>query len=339
MNASFSHWLSGIPKRVLMPVLLAALLAACGGSDPAPVAQTPAQPAPAPVTATTETPATDAEPAEPVIDEALSTSELLDRARTAVAENRLITPADNNAFAYYLRVLENEPRNSAAQVAILELMPLAQGMTEQLIESRDYVAADRAVALLKRAQPTSVVLATLEQRVASYKRADEQRALAEERERQQAEAAAARQTAAATAPTPAPAEPAPAPTPTPAAPAPAPTPPPQQAPTQVASTQPVPSVAQSTAPQNRDVELVQRVNPNYPARALRQQVSGWVDLEFTITEFGDVTDVRVVDADPKRIFDRDAIRAVQAWKFRPKLENGQAVSTTARQRLEFSLGR
>jgi protein TonB len=101
----------------------------------------------------------------------------------------------------------------------------------------------------------------------------------------------------------------------------------------------VPSVAQSTSPQNRDVELVQRVNPNYPARALRQQVSGWVDLEFTITEFGDVTDVRVVDADPKRIFDRDAIRAVQAWKFRPKLENGQAVATSARQRLEFSLGR
>jgi protein TonB len=315
------------------------LLAGCGGSDPAPTPTAPAGGTSAPQAALADTPdATDAAAAdEPAPEEVLTTAQLLDRARTAVADNRLISPHQDNAFHYYLRVLENEPRNSSAQVAILELMPLAQGMTEQLIESRDYVEADRAVALLKRAQPSSVVLATLEQRVTSYKREDDRRAEAEERERQQAEAQAQRAAVAAAAePEPAPVAPTPAPAP---APRPAPAPPAEPPPTQVASTQPVPSVAQSTSPQNRDVELVQRVNPNYPARALRQQVSGWVDLEFTITEFGDVTDVRVVDADPKRIFDRDAIRAVQAWKFRPKLENGQAVATSARQRLEFSLGR
>lgn len=338
MKGSLTDWLRDLPLSKLTPVLLAGWLVACGGSDePAPVA-TPSQPADAaatsPATTVDDPAATDTADAA-VIDENLSTSELLDRARTAVADNRLISPAENNAFAYYLRVLENEPRNSAAQVAILELMPLAQGMTEQLIESRDYEEADRAVALLKRAQPSSVVLATLEQRVTSYKRADEQRVQAEERERAQAEAAAARQAAAAAAP----AAPEPEPAAPPPTPAPRPTPPAQPPPTQVASAQPVPSVAASTSAENRDVELVQRVNPNYPARALRQQISGWVDLEFTITEFGDVTDVRVVDADPKRIFDRDAIRAVQAWKFRPKIENGNAVATTARQRLEFSLGR
>jgi protein TonB len=310
-------------------------LSACGGSDPAPTAA-PAT-GTAPQAATAPDPAAD--PSSEAADEpeeVLTTAQLLDRARSAVADNRLISPVEDNAFHYYLRVLENEPRNSSAQVAILELMPLAQGMTEQLIEARDYQQADQAVDLLKRAQPSSVVLATLEQRITSYKREDERRLEAEERAAQQAEAQAQRAlTAAAAAPEPA----VPDTTPPPPAPAPRPAPTPApEPPTQVASTQPVPSVAQSTSPQNRDVELVQRVNPNYPARALRQQLSGWVDLEFTITEFGDVTDVRVVDADPKRIFDRDAMRAVQAWKFRPKLENGQAVATTARQRLEFSLG-
>ncbi len=325
--------LFGIPALCVLSSLW--LLAGCGGSDPAPTPAAPTGAAGTPqAVVDTVDPATEDGTDAP--EEVLTTAQLLDRARSAVADNRLISPSEDNAFHYYLRVLENEPRNSSAQVAILELMPLAQGMAEQLIESRDYVEADRAVALLKRAQPSSVVLATLEQRVSSYKREDERRQLAEEREREQAEAQARREAVAAAEPV---APPPPPPVAAAPAPAPAPARPAEPPPTQVASTEPVPSVAQSTAPQNRDVELIQRVNPNYPARALRQQVSGWVDLEFTITEFGDVTDVRVVDADPKRIFDRDAVRAVQAWKFRPKLENGQAVATSARQRLEFSLGR
>jgi protein TonB len=80
------------------------------------------------------------------------------------------------------------------------------------------------------------------------------------------------------------------------------------------------------------------VDPNYPQRALRQRMEGWVELQFTITANGDVTQVSVVNAQPKREFDREAIRALQQWKFRPRIENGKAVPANARQRLEFRLG-
>ena len=41
---------------------------------------------------------------------------------------------------------------------------------------------------------------------------------------------------------------------------------------------------------------------------------------------------------PTRIFDREAIAAVQRAKFQPKIENGQAVASTLRRRIEFKLG-
>lgn len=324
-------------RLALVPSLVAILaIGGCGGGDPEP-APTASDPAAASTAAATDGSAANPDGSDPTADPAaaepevqLTVSELLSAASTSVAENRLIAPAGNNAFYFYLQVLDQEPRNSAAQVAILELMPLAQGMAEQLIEQRNYEDADQAVALLKLAQPSSVVLATLEQRVISYKRADDQRAQSEERARLAEEARVAAQ---ANAPAPAP-TPAPAPPP-PAAPAPTPAPAP---PTQVASTEPVAPAAPPPSQENSNFELITRVNPSYPSRALRQQVSGWVELEFTITVAGDVRDVSVVNAEPRRIFDRAATRALEAWKFKPKIENGQAVATTARQRLEFSLG-
>lgn len=321
-------------RLALVPSLVAVLtLVGCGGGDPEPTAAatTPAATGTAAVDDAAASDGTDpaaGDAAEPVVQ--MTVRELLSTASSSVAENRLISPPGNNAFSYYLQVLEQEPRNSGAQVAILELMPLAQGMTEQLIEQRNYVDADAAVALLKLAQPSSVVLATLEQRVISYKRADDQRAQSDERTRLADEALAAAQASAAAIPTPA-AAPAPPPPPTALAPTPAP-------PTQVASIEPVAPAVPPPAQENSNFELVTRVNPSYPSRALRQQISGWVELQFTITASGDVRDVSVVEAQPRRIFDRAATRALEAWKFKPKIENGQAVAASARQRLEFSLG-
>ena len=48
-------------------------------------------------------------------------------------------------------------------------------------------------------------------------------------------------------------------------------------------------------------------------------------LEFTITKTGVVTDVIVVDADPPSVFDREAVRAVRKWKYKPKMEGGVPV--------------
>ena len=71
------------------------------------------------------------------------------------------------------------------------------------------------------------------------------------------------------------------------------------------------------APSDSDSVPLVRVPPQYPIRAAERGIEGWVVLSFTITATGTVENPRVLDAQPKRIFDRAAIRALKKWKYRP----------------------
>jgi len=81
-----------------------------------------------------------------------------------------------------------------------------------------------------------------------------------------------------------------------------------------------------------------RVQPRYPAKALRSNKEGYVVLSFDINESGRVTNIQVVQAEPKRLFDREAKRALKKWKYKPMVVNGQAVSQLGQKiRLDFQL--
>lgn len=69
-----------------------------------------------------------------------------------------------------------------------------------------------------------------------------------------------------------------------------------------------------------------RIEPKYPPAAARDGINGWVQLRFNIAADGRVTDVRVLAAEPRRVFEQEAIRALKNWKYQPKLENGRAVA-------------
>ncbi|ALZ74444.1 hypothetical protein ATY27_00775 [Rheinheimera sp. F8] len=69
-----------------------------------------------------------------------------------------------------------------------------------------------------------------------------------------------------------------------------------------------------------------RIEPKYPPAAARDGVNGWVRLRFNIAADGRVTDVKVLAAEPRRVFDQEAMRALKNWKYQPKLENGRAVA-------------
>lgn len=91
---------------------------------------------------------------------------------------------------------------------------------------------------------------------------------------------------------------------------------------------------------NQQAMPLHRVEPSYPSRALKRGIEGYVVLSFTIDETGRPIDINVVEAKPKRMFERDAMRALRNWKYQPKLMDGKAVTQPGQSvKLEFRLAK
>ena len=86
-----------------------------------------------------------------------------------------------------------------------------------------------------------------------------------------------------------------------------------------------------------DIIPVVIIRPMYPREAAISGTQGWVKVEFTITEAGTVKDPQVIEANPPRVFNREAIRAILKWKFKPRVIEGIAVERRATQIIDFTL--
>ncbi len=82
-----------------------------------------------------------------------------------------------------------------------------------------------------------------------------------------------------------------------------------------------------------------RIQPRYPMRAANRRIEGWVKVEFTITEQGTVKDAIVVEAQPGKIFNKAALQAIRRWKFKAKIQGGEAFEQRAIQVLQFKLSK
>ena len=80
-----------------------------------------------------------------------------------------------------------------------------------------------------------------------------------------------------------------------------------------------------------------RVAPDYPDTAMRKGIQGYVDVHFTITAQGAVTNVAVITSDPGEVFDRAATDAVRRWRYDPRVVDGQPVDSQSQVRLQFRL--
>ncbi|NMP31970.1 TonB family protein [Thalassotalea sp. M1531] len=60
---------------------------------------------------------------------------------------------------------------------------------------------------------------------------------------------------------------------------------------------------------------VTRIEPIYPEKAVTDSLEGSVVLKFDIKPSGDVTNVTVVNATPKKVFDKSAKIALRQWKY------------------------
>ena len=107
------------------------------------------------------------------------------------------------------------------------------------------------------------------------------------------------------------------------------TPPPRRPPAASPAASPVGLVNEGTL---RRVLFVPPVYPNY---ALEHDISGWVDLEFTVTEEGKVANIVVLAAQPDGIFERAARDAMASCRYRPLVRDGVPVAQRTRIRIRF----
>jgi protein TonB len=299
------------------------------GTATAPAASTSATPDAA------EIPAPEAGAAELTVDQ------LYKEARSAMSDNRMVAPAGKNALEYYLRIVAKQPDDTGAKDALRELFPFATAGVEDQINQGNFDEASRIMALLAKADPSNYTLTILRSKL-DLKKKQNDRDLAQKAAQDAATAAAAArgaQTPAAadgTAPATADASAAPAAaTGTPATAAPAAEAAPK--PTEVAKATPPPAPVAPVG-ESRDVRVLTPPRPSYPPAAVRNRQDGWVEVEFTVGADGSVQNAHVTASEPARVFDREAVSAVQRAKFEPRLENGQAVASTLRRRIEFKLG-
>jgi len=288
--------------------------------------------------------ATRAAPPPPANVAAMDVSQLLAEARTAMNEQRYLAPNGNNAFEFYLRVLQKDPGNKVAADALRETFPFAATSAEQSINSRDFNEAQRQIDLLAKADPTNFTLTILRSKLDAQRKtldkqqqdaADQQKAQQLAAQKAAADKLAADQLAA------------------------------EQQKAQLAVTQQktqpthtaqqqgqqsatTPSAAGdnsaaasadggSAAAPTSDAVLLKAVGARYPTAAMRARQEGWVLVSFTIDPTGRTSDIKVVDAQPHRIFDRAAMDAVERYQFTPAKKDGVAVSSIKQQRIEFKL--
>ena len=86
---------------------------------------------------------------------------------------------------------------------------------------------------------------------------------------------------------------------------------------------------------NEDLFPLLTPGPKYPRRARRAKISGWVNISFTITPKGTVTELVILAAEPEGIFDQTTLNTVKKWKFKPQLLAGKATARQVVQTIKF----
>ena len=86
-----------------------------------------------------------------------------------------------------------------------------------------------------------------------------------------------------------------------------------------------------TSPAGEEIKVfIKKTAPlEYPRRAMRMGVEGFVQLGFDIDDQGRALNIVVEDAQPKRMFDKAATKLIKGIRFESPEEQGQPVSVTA----------
>ena len=77
-----------------------------------------------------------------------------------------------------------------------------------------------------------------------------------------------------------------------------------------------------------DIEIVKTPKLKYPRRAQRLDVEGFVLLGVDLSKDGEILDLRVIESQPRLVFDKSAMKFVSGFEFAVPEEDGNAVPAT-----------
>ena len=78
------------------------------------------------------------------------------------------------------------------------------------------------------------------------------------------------------------------------------------------------AMAAAAAAHAADLTPVSRVDPEFPREAVSAGAdTGKVKARMTIDASGEVTRVEIIEANPRRLFDRAVVKTLSQWKFAP----------------------
>jgi protein TonB len=79
--------------------------------------------------------------------------------------------------------------------------------------------------------------------------------------------------------------------------------------------------------------------PVYPSEARRAGITGWVQVELLVAPDGSVRSAKVVDSQPRGMFDAAAVLSQQKCRFKPKVVDGVPTEQRGRRKLNFGLNK
>lgn len=94
--------------------------------------------------------------------------------------------------------------------------------------------------------------------------------------------------------------------------------------------------AQSSSASLTPPRPLQMAAPRYPPAAYRQNARGTVTVTFVVTPEGKTDQIRILEAEPPRLFNAAARTAVRNWRFIPAMRNGRPVPMTVTHTLHFA---
>ena len=75
---------------------------------------------------------------------------------------------------------------------------------------------------------------------------------------------------------------------------------------------------------DRDAQPLVRIPPQYPPRAAERGLEGHCTMSFDVTPDGTPTNIVATEC-TSSLFERTSVRAVERWRYEPKIQEGTAV--------------